>query len=353
MAYGVGSHPDSAAVGHQASARKKYRQALVAGIALGIVALGCGLALQRNLAVPPHIVTSADVPTAPEAAAEPLFDPALLHASYPMGAVVSFARTDAPFGPVAPVARRAAAAPSVVQRRAAVAGSEPGAKPIAPQPTAAQAAAGQIPVQPVPSPLLRAMAQRNRPVNVDDPFEKLFGKPQSAAPALAYAAPDGGVFNSGRSLTPGKLPPNDGLSAIYDITARTVYLPDGTKLEAHSGLGPKMDDPRHVHVRMHGATPPHIYDLTPREALFHGVEALRLNPVGGSEAIFGRNGLLTHTYLLGPRGDSNGCISFRDYATFLRAYKAGKIKRMIVVASLDQAPATDWRGRDAVARRED
>ena len=39
-----------------------------------------------------------------------------------------------------------------------------------------------------------------------------------------------------------------------------------------------MDDPRHVHVRMHGATPPHVYDLIPREALFHGVQALRLIP---------------------------------------------------------------------------
>ena len=83
----------------------------------------------------------------------------------------------------------------------------------------------------------------------DDPFEKLFGKREASGPALAYAAPDGGVFNNGKSLTPGSLPPNDGLTAIYDITARTVYLPDGTKLEAHSGLGPKMDDPRHVHVQ--------------------------------------------------------------------------------------------------------
>jgi len=79
----------------------------------------------------------------------------------------------------------------------------------------------------------------------------------------------------------------------------------------------------------------HVYDLIPREALFHGVEALRLIPVGGEGAIFGRTGLLTHTYLLGPRGDSNGCISFKDYEAFLRAYKNGKVKRMVVVASID------------------
>ena len=90
----------------------------------------------------------------------------------------------------------------------------------------------------------------------------------------------------------GNAAPYDRETAVYDISARTVYLPDGTKLEAHSGLGPKLDDPRYVHVKMHGATPPHVYDLAPREALFHGVPALRLKPVGGEEAIFGRTGLL-------------------------------------------------------------
>ena len=96
-----------------------------------------------------------------------------------------------------------------------------------------------------------------------------------------------------------------------------VYLPDGTRLEAHSGLGSKLDDPRYSHVRMQGVTPPHIYELKPREALFHGVPALRLNPIGGEDKIFGRTGLLAHTYMLGPNGDSNGCVSFKDYYAFL------------------------------------
>ena len=74
--------------------------------------------------------------------------------------------------------------------------------------------------------------------SADDPFEKLFGKARAGA-ALAYAPADGGVFSDGASKSSGKLPPNDGLTAIYDIKARTVYLPDGTKLEAHSGLGPR------------------------------------------------------------------------------------------------------------------
>ena len=59
----------------------------------------------------------------------------------------------------------------------------------------------------------------------------------------------------------------DGRTAIYDITARTVYLPSGRRLEAHSGFGDLMDNPRHVHVRMQGATPPNVYNLTLRERL--------------------------------------------------------------------------------------
>ena len=58
-----------------------------------------------------------------------------------------------------------------------------------------------------------------------------------------------------------EVPPleEDGRTAIYDITARTVYLPSGRRLEAHSGFGDLMDNPRYAHVRMQGATPPNVY----------------------------------------------------------------------------------------------
>ena len=125
----------------------------------------------------------------------------------------------------------------------------------------------------------------------------------------------------------------DQYTAVYDLSAHTVYLPNGTKLEAHSGLGNRLDDPNHVNERMRGATPPHLYELEPREASFHGVQALRLNPIGGGD-IFGRAGLLAHTYMLGPNGDSNGCVSFKDYDAFLRAYQNGEIKKLAVVARL-------------------
>ena len=114
-----------------------------------------------------------------------------------------------------------------------------------------------------------------------------------------------------------------------------MYLPDGSKLEAHSGLGSKLDDPSSAKIRMHGVTPPHIYELTPREALFHGVPALRLNPIGGEDAIYGRSGLLAHSFMLGPNGDSNGCVSFRDYNAFLNAYRNQGIKKLAVVTRIE------------------
>jgi hypothetical protein len=172
--------------------------------------------------------------------------------------------------------------------------------------------------------------------------EKLWGKQSSHNSLLAYASADASVTGSlgqelGRSQNPalGGQAPYDRSTAVYDISAHMVYLPDGTRLEAHSGLGSELDDPRSARIRMRGVTPPHIYELKPREALFHGVPALRLTPIGGEEAIYGRSGLLAHTYMLGPNGDSNGCVSFKDYNAFLNAYRNQGIKRLAVVARVE------------------
>ncbi len=160
------------------------------------------------------------------------------------------------------------------------------------------------------------------------PLPKLFDT-QAPASALGYAsAEDGDASLAGPSAR------YDRWTAVYDVAAHTVYLPSGARLEAHSGLGGMKDDPRSVRAVNRGATPPDLYQLAPVEQLFHGVEALRLNPVGGVDP-FGRTGLLAHTYMLGPRGDSNGCVVFKDYAAFLRAYQSGRIKRLAVVARLD------------------
>ncbi len=169
--------------------------------------------------------------------------------------------------------------------------------------------------------------------------EKLWGKREPSGGLLAYASADASVTASiapkERNPMLGGAPPYERDTAVYDITAKTVYLPDGTKLEAHSGLGSNLDDPRSSRVRMRGVTPPHIYDLKPREALFHGVPALRLTPIGGENAIYGRDGLLAHTFMLGPNGDSNGCVSFKDYYAFLDAYRNKGIRRLAVVARVE------------------
>jgi Protein of unknown function (DUF2778) len=125
----------------------------------------------------------------------------------------------------------------------------------------------------------------------------------------------------------------DNETAVYDITAHAVYLPNGSVYEAHSGMGSLRDDPDHANMRMVGATPPAMYSLKPREASFHGVAALRMTPAEGSD-IAGRSGLLVHSFMLGPNGDSNGCISIRDFDRFRKAYDDGQFTHIAVVPSV-------------------
>ena len=141
-------------------------------------------------------------------------------------------------------------------------------------------------------------------------------------------------------------PPDvDGRTAIYDITAHAVYLPNGRRLEAHSGLGGLMDNPRHAQVRMRGATPPNVYNLSLRERLFHGVRAIRLTPVD-SGRMYGRDGILAHSYMHGSNGQSNGCVAFSNYPEFLNAFLKGEVTRLVVVERLENPPgpkvASGW-----------
>jgi type VI secretion system (T6SS) effector TldE1-like protein len=152
---------------------------------------------------------------------------------------------------------------------------------------------------------------------------------------LASLTPEGGVVRSGIDLAALGY---DRQTAVYDISAKMVYLPGGLGLEAHSGMGDLRDDPDSVAKRMIGATPPATYELKPREKLFHGVRALRMTAIDGTT--LGRSGLLTHSYMLGPDGDSNGCVSIKNYDRFLRAYDSGEITRLVVVTSLETAVAT-------------
>ncbi len=174
-------------------------------------------------------------------------------------------------------------------------------------------------------------------------LERLFGGSQGggqqpAGPVLAYAPANGGILDAPQPRIAASPPAAvDRQTAIYDISARMVYMPSGARLEAHSGLGALLDDPRYVSTPNRGPTPPHLYDLTLREQLFHGVRALRLTPADGG-SVYGRVGLLAHTFMLGPKGDSNGCVSFRDYNAFLQAFLNGEVKRLVVVARLGDRP---------------
>ncbi len=143
--------------------------------------------------------------------------------------------------------------------------------------------------------------------------------------ALAYAPDDDGLHQG--------IAGYDRWTAVYDISAHVVYMPDGTRLEAHSGYGTRLDDPSSAEKKNRGVTPPNVYNLEPREQLFHGVRALRLIPED-KRKVFGRAGLLAHTFMLGPDGQSNGCVSFRNYDAFLQAYLNHKIKRLAVVTRL-------------------
>ena len=104
-------------------------------------------------------------------------------------------------------------------------------------------------------------------------FERLFGRFEStvasSGSALAYASADasstgsiGPINQNIASVGTGAL--YDRQTAVYDIAAHTVYLPDGTKLEAHSGLGSSLDDPRSAMAEwdkyVHDATSGYDYD---------------------------------------------------------------------------------------------
>jgi len=359
-AFGLAAHKQ------RRSSRKVIPNHVFGSAAVACLVLGCAWTLHANvfgasvypqlssanfdspvIRRPPFAVRSA--PSAAEAIVAALPEPAPVisaPASVPSRPLLSF---DDRFAAAAPQSVEPAT-PAETPKLAEAAQpkeSSPASAPVqvaaippAPAPRAAEARPAKNPGATVRDMAQRAKAAVMSVAAADKPsiVEKLWGKPQSRGSLLAFASADASITGGlGPSQNPvlGGSAPYDRSTAVYDISARTVYLPDGTRLEAHSGLGSRLDDPRYVHVRMQGATPPHVYELTPREALFHGVPALRLTPIGGEDAIFGRRGLLAHTYMLGPNGDSNGCVSFKNYNAFLNAYRNQGIKRLAVVTRVE------------------
>ncbi len=313
--------------------RSDRPQRLMGSAAMACVAFACSWTLAVNLAGPRAgaIDVSGTIFDAIEHPA-PRGDKLVVTAPSPLRGSRLVSKSDAPLFD----ARFAMG--SAAQSFAASAPTQPRGWSVAAAAPAQDAAVAQNAVPlPHPAPLSRTAALRdgahrvvaNAVADTRSIWDKLFGKPASAL-TLAYASAETGSLGSGH-VASGLY---DRSTAVYDITAHKVYLPDGTALEAHSGLGALLDDPRHADVKMRGVTPPAVYDLQPREALFHGVEALRLIPEDESQAL-GRDGLLAHSYMLGPNGDSNGCVSFKDYEAFLQAYKNHEITRLAVVERLD------------------
>jgi hypothetical protein len=313
--------------------RSDRPQRLMGSAAMACVAFACSWTLAVNLAGPRAgaidvsgtIFDAIEHPT-------PRGDKLVVTAPSPLRGSRLVSKSDAPLFD----ARFAMG--SAAQSFAAAVPTQPRGWSVAVAAPAQDAAVAQNAVPlPQPAPLSRTAALRdgahrvvaNAVADTRSIWDKLFGKPASAL-TLAYASAETGSLGSGH-VASGLY---DRATAVYDITAHKVYLPDGTALEAHSGLGALLDDPRHADVKMRGVTPPAVYDLQPREALFHGVEALRLIPEDESQAL-GRDGLLAHSYMLGPNGDSNGCVSFKDYEAFLQAYKNHEITRLAVVERLD------------------
>jgi hypothetical protein len=370
MIYGTGARQDFTAY-QQSSSRKNISQNVFGGAALACIALGCAWTLAAHLAGtdadPGAISANVDPASGVQSVTFSARFDAIDAASEGVSVVrksVSFAQKapdtirknymallDVTYSLGPPPGSFSTAMSRGADRQLAMlspdqSGAQDGASA---QPAAPQRAAEGVPLPTSRPSTLRLLASREiakakaailAVTTSEKPtiFEKLWGKPHAPGPTLAFASADFSdvsIPNPAKASAMGNAAPYDKSTAVYDISARMVYLPDGTKLEAHSGLGSRLDDPRYVHVRMQGATPPHLYDLEPREALFHGVPALRLKPVGGEEAIFGRSGLLAHTYMLGPNGDSNGCVSFKDYYAFLDAYRNQGIKRLAVVARVE------------------
>ena len=229
------------------------------------------------------------------------------------------------------LARAAIPAPAPVavgplpeKRPAEVAINVPPAQPTLPKPVA-----NDVPLPPQRPPAAPHMAAKNE--SAPAPVSK-------ATPQVALVTPP-----PAPAKTPSLL---DDRTAVYDISAHTVYLPNGKRLEAHSGLGYRRDNPRYIDQKNRGPTPPNVYDLALRENRFHGVRAIRLNPAD-EDKMFGRDGMLAHTYMLGPTGQSFGCVSFKNYPAFLQAYLNGEVGRLVVVPHLDGPPARVARAANA------
>ena len=124
----------------------------------------------------------------------------------------------------------------------------------------------------------------------------------------------------------------DRYTAVYDISARVVYLPDGTSSKPIRAWGTPSTIRATKRARSRPDAAPSLPVGAPRR-LVPRRSGPAPQPDRGRRSLRPA-GLLAHPFMLGPNGDSNGCVSFRDYEAFLKAYENGQINKLAVVTRL-------------------
>jgi len=115
---------------------------------------------------------------------------------------------------------------------------------------------------------------------------------------LASLTVDGGLFRQGPDLASLRLRQSyRGLRHLGACGLPAERLKPGGALRNRQ---PEGRPPSTLACRTWARPPPAVYELKPRERLFHGVQALRMIPAEGSTTN-GRSGLLAHSYMLRPQ----------------------------------------------------
>ena len=300
MSHSKRASSQSAAKNRRRSSRKANANHIFGGAAVACLVLGCAWNIHANVfgaSIYPtvaggnldaHVMSRPSVVAVRRTPAADTILAALPEPAPVISAPATIASSSLMFSDRFAAAAPQAVAPAPQPETAKLASLSPpveavkqaDAKQVAPPPAPSKVASLAPATDPAeakpakaPAASVKDMAQRAKAAvmsitSADKPtmVEKLWGKEPSRS-LLSYASADVSATGSlPKQQNPmlGGSAPYDRSTAIYDIAAREVYLPDGTVLEAHSGLGAKKDDVRFAHVRMQGVTPPHIYDLTPR-----------------------------------------------------------------------------------------
>jgi len=249
MSISTGALRDFAAYDHRSSSRKAIPLTVFGGAAIACVVLGCAWTIYANVlgagVYPTVSGANFDAPVIrrPSNLAFQSAPPVAKNVRTALAEPIASSSVPERFPSIAPFSfddRFAAAAPRAVEPSPFTESPKP--REASPPPAAQVANA--VP-KPAPRPsTLRLLASREiakakaailSVTAAEKPtiFEKLYGKPASKGSALAFASADFGdvsIPGPAKASPMGNAAPYDRETAVYDISARTVYLPDGSKL---------------------------------------------------------------------------------------------------------------------------